>query len=61
MVRWRCLDLRQEVARRFDVEVHESTIGKWLRKLGMTRLQPRPFHPEKDAAAGLAFKTSPAW
>ena len=57
VVRWRCLDLRQEVARRFDVEVHESTIGKWLRKLGMTRLQPRPFHPKKDAAAGLAFKS----
>jgi hypothetical protein len=25
--------LREEVARRFSVEVHESTIGKWLRHL----------------------------
>jgi transposase len=28
VVRWRCCDLRDEVARRFTVEVHERTIGK---------------------------------
>jgi transposase len=62
VVRWRCLDLREEVARRFEVTVHESTIGKWLRQLGLTRLQPRPLHPKKDAAAEMAFKkTSPTW
>ena len=62
VVRWRCLDLREEVARRFDVTVHESTIGKWLRQLDLTRLQPRPFHPKKDAGAEAAFKkTLPAW
>jgi transposase len=62
VVRWRCVDLRAEVARRFSVDVHESTIGKWLHQLGLTRLQPRPFHPKKDAAAQEAFKkTSPTW
>jgi transposase len=62
VVRWRCVDLREEVARRFSVEVTKRTIGKWLRKLGLTRLQPRPFHPKKDEAAQTAFKkTSPAW
>ncbi len=62
VVRWRCVDLQAEVARRFSVNVHESTIGKWLRKLGLTRLQPRPVHPKKDAAAEAAFKkTSPVW
>jgi transposase len=62
VVRWRCIDLREEVARRFSVEVHESTIGKWLHQLGLTRLQPRPVHPKKDAAAQEAFKkTSPTW
>ena len=61
VIRWRCLDLRNEVAGRFSVNVHESTIGKWLRQLGLTRLQPRPFHPKKDAEAQEAFKkTSPA-
>lgn len=62
VVRWRCVDLREEVARRFGVTAHVSTIGKWLHELGLTRLQPRPCHPGKDAAAEAAFEeTSPAW
>jgi transposase len=61
-VRWRCADLREVVKRRFSVEVHESTIGKWLHELGLTRLQPRPVHPKKDPEAETAFKkTLPAW
>jgi transposase len=60
VVRWRCVDLRDEVERRFDVRVHENTIGAWLRQMKLTRLQPRPFHPRKDPAAQEAFKkTSP--
>src|SRR5271166_1179962 len=62
VVRWRCMDIRAEVARRFSVEVHVHTIGKWLNQFGLTRLQPRPFHPKKDVEAEAAFKkTSPAW
>lgn len=62
VVRWRCVDLKVEVARRFSVEVHENTIGRWLHELGLTRLQPRPYHPQKDPEAEAAFKkTSPAW
>ncbi len=62
VVRWRCVDLRAEVARRFRVEVHENTIGRWLHELGLTRLQPRPVHPQKDPEAEAAFKkTSPIW
>jgi hypothetical protein len=34
----------------------ERTIGKWLRKLKLTRLQPRPHHPKADASAQEAFK-----
>jgi hypothetical protein len=56
VIRWRCLDLRAEVARRFSVTVPERTIGKWLRKLKLTRLQPRPYHPKKDPPAQEAFK-----
>jgi transposase len=44
------------VSRRFSVNVPERTIGKWLHKLGLTRLQPRPYHPKKDVAAQEAFK-----
>lgn len=62
VVRWRCVDLRDEVARRWQVEVHANTIGEWLGELGLTRLQPRPVHPKKDAEAETTFKkTSPLW
>ena len=61
VVRWRCVDLQAEVARRFCVEVHENTIARWLHELGFTRLQPRPSHPRKIAGAEEAFKkTSPS-
>ncbi len=56
VVRWRCADLREEVSQRFSVTVCERTIGKWLRKLGLTRLQPRPFNPKGDPDAQAAFK-----
>jgi transposase len=62
VVRWRCVDLQAEVARRFCVEVHENTIGRWLHELGLTRLQPRPVHPQKDPEAEVIFKKpSPTW
>lgn len=62
VVRWRCVDLRTKIAEQFSVSFHKRSIGKLLRKLGLTRLQPRPYHPKKDAAAQEAFKkTSPAW
>lgn len=56
VIRWRCLDLQAEVARRFSVRVHESTVGKWLRQFRLTRLQPRPCHPKTDLAAQETFK-----
>ncbi len=58
VVRWRCVDLRAEIARRFSVVVHESTVGTWLHELGLTRLQPRPFHPKKDAEVQETYKKS---
>lgn len=56
VVRFRCIDLRDEVSQRFGVVVTERTVGKWLRKLKLTRLQPRPYHPKKDSAAEEHFK-----
>lgn len=62
VVRWRCRDLCAEVATRWSVNVCEQTMGKWLRRLELTRLQPRPYHPKKDVEAEVAFKkTSLAW
>lgn len=60
VVRWRCVDLRSAIQRRYGVLLHERTVGKLLRRMRMTRLQPRPYHPKKDAEAQEAFKkTSP--
>jgi transposase len=62
VVRWRCADLRAEIAARWSVTLTEGTVGKLLHRLRMTRLQPRPYHPKKDTAAQETFKkTSPAW
>ena len=58
VVRWRCIDLRDKVAQRYGVYVHKRTVAKWLGKMEMTRLQPRPFHPKKDVVAQETFKKS---
>jgi transposase len=60
VVRWRCADLCQEVAERWSVKVCEQTMGSWLRRLKMTRLQPRPYHPKKDPEAEVTFKKTSA-
>jgi transposase len=56
VVRWRCIDLREQIARRFELEVHERTVGKLLHRLDLVRLQPRPYHPKKDGDAQEAYK-----
>ena len=62
VVRWRCVDLRTKIANQFSVTFHKRSVARLLRKLDLTRLQPRPHHPKKDAATQEAFKkTSPAW
>jgi transposase len=61
IVRWRCSDLRGIIARRFEVEVHERTVGKLLGRMKLSRLKPRPHNPKRDLAAQEAFKkTSPS-
>jgi len=56
VVRWRCKDLRDEIARRFGVEMHERTVGKLLARLNFSRVSVRPRHPEQDIAAQEAHK-----
>jgi transposase len=57
VVRWRCVDLQRRIQAEFAVTLHETTIGRLLRRLNFTRLQPRPYHPKKDASAQDIFKT----
>ena len=60
VVRWRRVDLRAELQRRFGVTLHERTVGKLLAKFGYRRLSVRPRHPQTDEAAQEDFKkTSP--
>ena len=56
VVRWRCCDLQGVIAERFAVSVHERTVGKLLRRLRLTRLQPRPHNPKRDETAQEVFK-----
>jgi hypothetical protein len=60
VVRWRCVDLRTKIANHFSVTFHKRSVARLLRKLDLTRLQPRPHHPKKDAARQEAFKKR-AW
>src|ERR1700694_3653890 len=60
VVRWRCVDLCDQIAERFDVEVHERTVGTLLQRMGLSRVQPRPHNPKRDLDAQETFKkTSP--
>lgn len=62
VVRWRCVDLQAVIAERFQVELHERTVGKLLRRIGLSRVQPRPRNPKRDLDAQEAFKkTSLSW
>jgi transposase len=60
VVRWRRVDLRDELQRRFGVTLHERSVGKVLAKLGYRKLSVRPRHPQADEEAQQTFKkTSP--
>src|ERR1700738_955780 len=60
VVRWRRVDLRDELERRFGVALHERSVGKVLAKLGFRRLSVGARHPQADEEAQETFKkTSP--
>ena len=62
VVRWRCADLRDRIAAKFHVQLHERSVGKLLKKLNFSSMSVRPLHPQSDLEAQEAFKkTSPAW
>ena len=62
VVRWRCADLRDRIAAKFNVHLHERSVGKLLKKLNFSSMSGRPVHPQSDLAAQEAFKkTSLSW
>ncbi len=63
LVRWRCIDVKKEIEKRFGVVLHERSVEKLLRRLGFCRMTVRPIHPKNDPEAVEAFKKTspPAW
>ena len=53
-------DLVALAAKKFGKTMHPTSMGRLLRKLGLSRQKARPSHPMKDPAAATAFKKSPA-
>jgi transposase len=56
VIRWRLVDLRDEIERQFGVHFHERTVGKLMKRLRFARVSTRPRHPDQDAAAQEAHK-----
>lgn len=60
LVRWRCVDVKAEIEKRYGVVLHERSVGKLLHRLGFRRMSVRPVHPKNDPEAISSFKkTSP--
>jgi len=53
-------DLVAIAEKKFGKSMHATSMGRLLRRLGLTRQKARPTHPMKDPAAAAAFKKSPA-
>jgi transposase len=53
-------DLVRICETRFGKSFHPASIGRLLRRLGLSRQKARPSHPQKDPAEAAAFKKSPS-
>lgn len=51
-------DLAAICGRRFGKRMHPWSLGRLLKRLGLSRQKARPLHPETDLAAAAAFKKS---
>ena len=56
VVRWRRVDLQALIKDRFEVELHQRSVGKLLHLLGFVRLSVRPRHLSSDPQAQEVFK-----
>ena len=52
-------DLVAVAEKKFGKSMHPVSMGRLLRRLGLSRQKARPTHPMKDPAAAAAFKKSP--
>jgi transposase len=56
VVRWRGIDLKRVIAKRFGVDFHPRYVGKLVHKLGFSHMSARPRHPAQDERIVEAFK-----
>ena len=56
VVRWRRIDLKLAIKKRFGVDFHERYVGTLLKKLGFSHVSARPRHPGQDAGIVEPFK-----
>lgn len=56
VVRWRLKDLQRRIATRFQVTMHERSVGKVLARLNFSHVSGRPRNPKADEAAQEAHK-----
>ena len=56
VVRWRCADLKEKIAKRFGVALSERSVGRILNERGFRKLSARPKHSEVNTAAQEAFR-----
>ena len=63
VVRWRCIDLKVLIQRRFGVDYHERTIGKLLTRLGFSHIsqRPRPYDQNPEDLAAFKKSSLSAW
>ena len=52
-------DLVKIVHEKWNVSYHPGSMGRALRRLGLSRQKARPSHPKKDPGAAAAFKKRP--
>ncbi len=53
-------DLVALAEKKFGKSMHPTSMGRLLRKLGLSRQKARPRHPMQDPAAAVAFKKRPS-
>lgn len=56
IVRWRRIDLKAEIEKRFGVVYHERSVSRLLHELGFAHVSARPRHPQQDPAMLETFK-----
>ena len=56
VIRWRRVDLQAVIEQRFNVKLHERSVGKILKKLNFRKMTVRPQHPKTKPDAQEEFK-----